>query len=214
MLRRIILIVLPVLILGLFFFLDSLSENSRNWGVLFLFLIMTSLLINMPLGVAKQDKHDMFLATLPLSLGDIVKARYLSFICIQVVFALPPLFIKFLLFPNNEMIYFYIVSVFLAASLLAALIYPIFFLFQSRSATSMFQSLLFAVLVSVYSFTNSREIAYDLPITVAAAPVKAIAAGFIFLCLSCLLSHKIYKTRDLSRKVVTDDAHKTMLRLN
>jgi len=152
---------------------------------------------------SEKTRIETLYATLPLTRGDIVKARYLWFICTLVIMLLP-LLLKLIFYPNNKMTYFIIACIFLWASFYVAIMYPLYFKFGNKKV-SIVIIFLPMVIAFIFSFiTHSRWFEFRvlrsrlIPNTPAAmAMTVVVAAGLIFLYLSYLLSCRLYRTRDL-----------------
>ena len=213
--RKICLFVLPVLSFFIFFSRDFLYE--RMWVTAVFFLILVSSMVAQPFKVTQQDRLEMFFSTLPLTHGDVVKARYLLFICIQASFTLPPLFIKFLFFPDTERIYPYIIFIFLITSVFAAITYFFGFLAAHHVyiAISLYLGLNLIWRSSKCGWLDDacRDADNLLPQFLVESPVTSVAAGLLLLCLSCLLSHKFYRVKSSDRTIEAQHPQRRILKI-
>ena len=166
-----------------------------SYGVLpwFLAILLIMQLIFFQLMTAEKIKLETLQATLPLTRDDIVKARYLYFVCILAIVIIPPVLMKLLFFPDNELVYFYLFVTFPILSFLAAVMYPVYFKIKSAAAKISI-CMIFAGLISGISGGGWREIFAFVGRSNRLMPV---IAGLLLICLSYLLSVKIYRTRDL-----------------
>ena len=147
--------------------------------------------------IAKTNRLETLYATLSLTRDDIVKARYLFFICVQTILMLPPLFIKPIFFPGNESVYFHMTMSFMVASSMTALSYPFAFRKNRSVAAGMsISSLGFIFIVFIFYQGFRGQLPGALSIFTA-SPLRTVAVGVILLYVSYLLSLKIYKTQDL-----------------
>jgi len=183
----------------------SFDDHSRYYGVmafswtLFYSMILLGLFVFEQFVVTVKYGLETLYSTLPLTRGDIVKVRYLCFVCVQMILPLPALLMNLLFFPNNVRIYYFVSFAFLTVSFFAALTYPLFFKFSRQSIL-----LGGVVFVSVSGIFGGLFMWFGHSLwkiqSLISAPVIIImsaAAGFILIYLSYLLSLKIYRTKDL-----------------
>jgi len=175
------------------FFFEASPKGSSP--VLAGLLLVT--FITQPFIIEEKNRLATLHAMLPLTRGDIVKARYLYFVCIQAAITLPPLLVKPLVFPNNEINNFFIAGTFLTASFTTAVFYPLCFKvgYGKAYAIIVLPVLIFFIALFVPGALPGF-LALCAQIIPATSPGKA-AAGLLLLCLSYLLSLRIYRTRDL-----------------
>ena len=147
--------------------------------------------------LAEKNKLETLHAALPLTRGDIVKARYLFLVCVLVIVLFPLLLMKLLFFPNNEKIYFYIAVAFLTTSFLTSLTYPFCFKIGVAKMQGVFSLFFVLFFVTILRSPELRGRLSDVLSILTTSPVRTIAAGLILLYLSYLLSLKIYRTKDL-----------------
>ena len=182
-----------VLIMFFSFSTESLSEIPLR-QVFLPFLIV--FLIVQSFTIAEKNRLESLYAALPLTREDIVKARYLFFVSVQVLIILPPLFIKACFFQNNERISFDIAFTFLTVSFLGAALYPL--LFKKGSVNGLANLVIFVLFGCMLAFLSRlHEILLNTLFISATSLIVISAAGLILLCLSYLLSLRIYRTRDL-----------------
>ena len=171
------------------------AENKASSSILpGLMLVIVSTLA---LGADEKNRIETLHSTMPLTRGDIVKARYLYLVCILAVVMLPPLLLKPLFFQNDETIYFMIAGMFLAASFSAAVFYPLYFRYgygTSGNIITLSVLIIFFVLLAFGALMRFRDL---FALLVPAAATGKATAGLILIYLSYLLSLKIYRTRDL-----------------
>ncbi|MDR0310153.1 MAG: ABC-2 transporter permease [Acidobacteriota bacterium] len=159
--------------------------------------LMSALFIAQPFAIAEKNRLETLHAMLSLTRNDVVKAKYLCFICVLAVIMLPPLLLKPVFSPNNEAVYFLITDTFLVASFVTALLYPLFFKIgygKTGAVISLVGIIFFVILIASRSLPGF--IAFFALLISATLPVK-IALGLILVCLSYMLSLKIYRNKDL-----------------
>jgi len=178
---------------AMFFYFDD--SPLKGLAVLLPAFWVLSMINNM-YALAEKYRIDMLQATLPLTRGDIVKARYLFFVCMQAVIMLPPLLINIIFSQDNEKVY-YVAVAFLTVSFFAAVMYPLYFKIGVGKAKGVLIVLLIAFFTGFFGSPGFRKLFWDTMLAFTASPVKATAAGLLLLGLSYLLSLKIYQTRDL-----------------
>ena len=172
-----------------------LDNPSNEINVVFPLVLTTQLILNM--FAPEKNRLETLHATLTLTRGDIVKARYLIFVCVLATMALMPVLIKFLFYPNKEIIYSHMTAAFIIVSFFTSVMFPLCFKIGSGKAQGIF-ALFFAIFIGAFFY--SPEFRGQLSNTMSiltTSPVRTIAAGLILLYLSYLLSLKIYRTRDL-----------------
>ena len=167
--------------------------------VLIIQICLVIILISYTFVFAEKNRLETLHNTLPLTRGDIVKARYLFLACILAIIMLPPLLIKPLFFPNNENTYFYMNFVFGITSFSMAFMYPIYFKCCIAKAQSNALMSFFGWVFGVLLHMGYRRLFSGTSFTIlsASSARRTAAAGLILLCLSYLLSLKIYRTKDL-----------------
>lgn len=183
----------------LFLLFVTLNHPFRTSLVMSVFVgFMSAVAIMQSFIDAEKNRLETLHATLPITRGDIVKARYLFFVCIQVAVLLLLLLRKLLFFPNNEMSNFFIVAAtaFLTASFIIAVFYPLLFKVGYRKAAILVSPPVIILVFLLLSGALPGFLAPGAQLTSATSLGNA-AAGLILLCLSYLLSLKIYRTRDL-----------------
>ena len=172
-------------------------DDSPKSAVLSIFLGW--ILIVMPLqffAIAEKTKLETLHTSLPLTRGDIVKARYLWFICILVTMVLP-LLLKLLFYPNDKMTYFLIACIFLSASIYVAIMFPLYFQFGIGKVSYVITIfIIYSFLIFIFGF-RSRFLALFSRLIPETSAVIAVAVGLLFLYMSYLSSLSIYRTRDL-----------------
>ena len=171
-------------------------ETTTSAGALFSVVLIVLMIGNM-FALAEKNRLETLHAILPLTRGDIVKARYLFLFFILAVIMLPPILIKYLFLPDYDGIYFKITFAFLTVSFLAAIMFPLYFKIgagQTQGVCSLSGIIIFALFIISPGF---RVLFLDTLSIISISPVMAAATGLILLCLSYLLSLKIYRTRDL-----------------
>jgi hypothetical protein len=143
--------------------------------------------------IAEKNRLETLYATLSITRCDIVKARYLFFICVLAIVIFQSLLLTLLFSQNSEKFYDFAAFIFISASFLAVLWYPLFF----RIGTTKTYFTLFALFVifvcAIIFFPSFRGSKLGISAT---SPVT-ITIVSLFLCLSYLLSLKIYRTKDL-----------------
>jgi len=182
-------------ILGTFFLFNPFDDSPDRSisGILFQALIIGATMGHLFTVAATEEFHVM----LPLTRDDIVKAIYLSFICLLVIFVLPSLFIKAFFFPVHGRISLQIASTILTGSFIATVLYPLYFRKGTSNIPAVAGALLATSIIcgafSIYFVRVLCALLNSVTLTLAATA----AVGAIFLYLSYLLSLKIYRTRDL-----------------
>ena len=177
----------------LMFFFDNPEKGASAVlpGFILVFLVIIQ-----PCIITEKNRLETLYATLPLTRDDVVKAKYLYAVCIQAVVMLPALLLKPLFFTNNGTAYF-ITGTFLTVSFLTAMLYPLYFKIGINKTNAVMAVLFIIIFIVLFA---SRSLpgfaALCARIIPATSPGKA-AAGLLFLCLSYLLSLRIYRTRDL-----------------
>ena len=180
------------LLMLVFFFDDSPKASSAIFPG---FMVMYIAIIQ-PFIIAEKNKLVTLHATLPLTRDDVVKAKYLYAVCIQAVVMLPPLLLRPLFFTNNATACF-ITGALLTVSFLTALMYPLYFKMGISKTNAVMTVLVIIISIVLFaSYSLPGFIALCARIIPATSPGKA-AAGLLLLCLSYLLSLRIYRTRDL-----------------
>ena len=179
------------LILLLSFVISFFPFSSSEIVFLMFCGFMTMVTISQTYAAGEKSGMGTLHATLPLTRCDIVKARYLFFICTQAIIMFPPL-LTAPFFQTSWAI------IFLMSSFIIAVIYPLGFKIGFGKA-SYAGFALFASIVLLLHRKYGAQIPDAPPFVEAliASPAKQFAAGLILLFLSYLLSLKIYKTRDL-----------------
>ena len=157
---------------------------------------LIQLIVNM-FTIAEKNRLETLHATLALTRGDIVKARYLLFVCVLATMALLPVLIKFLFYLNKEIIYFYMSAALITIPFIASVMFPLCFKIGSgktQGILALFFTIIIGACMGSPEFRGQVSNALSI---FTASPVKTIAAGLILIYLSYLLSLKIYRTRDL-----------------
>ena len=169
-------------------FIHSYGVAPWYFSILVIMLSIVQPLIN-----AEKSKLGTLYSTLPLTRDDIVKARYLYFVCVSAVVILPALLLKLLFFKDNEWIYFYMAVTFSIMSFFAAVSYPLYFIIRGVITKAV-------IFIMFYSFICGTLSGYWREIFALVGRTNYLApamAGLILFCLSYPLSLKIYRTRDL-----------------
>ena len=86
---------------------------------------------------------------------------------------------------------------FLTAFFTAAIIYPLYFKIRAGKAKGVYNVLGIPFVLAIVFSPEFRGVLINALTNFAASPVRAVAAGLLLLCLSYLLSLRIYRTRDL-----------------
>ena len=195
-------------------------DDSVNVFMFRLIGFLSVAFIVQPLAIEEKNSLSTLHATLPLTRCDIVKAKYLFFLCAQAIIMIPSLLLTMLLKPlfsqNNETTYLFIAVTFLTAFFIASILYPLYFKMGYAKAVfvlgfSVIALLSFAAIIvlvigllgtfgdllrsfSDFFFQNFlAKLAFLIPAT----PLGKAAAGLLLFCLSYLLSRRIYRTRDI-----------------
>ena len=165
-------------------------------------LIFTVMRFTRPIVVTEIGQLETLHATLPLTRGDIVKAKYLYTICILVLIIFVPALFAPVFYPNNEKAYSFIAGAFMAASFFTSIIYPFYFkpgrvsIVLDRLIVPVSLILNPAILYPGF-FEGKLGLFTMYARLIPATPTGKLAAGLIFLYLSYLLSLRIYRTLDL-----------------
>ena len=186
-------ILLAALILLIFKVSVAFTEFPLNKALPGSIAIWLLIVIMHPFVLVENNRLKRLHAALPLTRGDIVKARYLCIACILAVASLPHLLLKPLFFPENDSL---AAGAFLAASFFTVLLYPPVFKFENRTLAGRSISFIFIFCFIVGYSPVSGLFNLYLWLIPATLPGK-LAAWLILLCLSYLLSLKLYAKRDL-----------------
>jgi hypothetical protein len=144
---------------GVFFSLFMLTAASLDdsVGVImfrFIGLLLVVFTAAQPLAIEEKDRLETLHATLPLTRCDIVKAKYLFFVCTQAIIMIPLLLLitllKVLFFSDSEKAYFFIAVTFLTAFFIASILYPLYFKIGYRKATGVMSISVIVLLFFVF----------------------------------------------------------------
>jgi len=167
-----------------------------------MFMCVLVLLILQPFAVAKKNTLETLYATMSLRRDDVVKARYLYSVCILAAVMLPPLLFRLLVFPDNEAPYSFVTLAFLTVSFVIAILYPLSFkIGYIKASTIFFISFFIYIFIFISIFVTRSSFMPEFPGLFAklipATSHGQVGMGLLLLCLSYLLSRRIYRTRDL-----------------
>ena len=193
LISRIFMPVFILLTIMAFIFGDSSDKVSAFVYILPTLIIMS---IVQQFDLMRKNRMETLYATLPLTRDDIVKAKYLSFVCFLTLVTLPSPFIMSLFYPTNKNINFYMATYFLLCSFFAAVLHPLAFKASEKTMnfifmiTTIFYVITGRSLMKNISHLNLNELPTPLVMVM-------VIVALILLYLSHLLSLRIYRNKDL-----------------
>ena len=170
-----------------FSFGESLNKSVEFFPVMFVFISIAQ-----QFAIMRKNRLETLYVSLPLTRDDIVKAKYLSFVCLITFVTLTPPFMMLLFYQTNENIHFPMATLFLICSFFAAVLYPIAFKTSEKT-----MNFIFMVTGISYVVTVRSSPGIIIPLIELSTPSVMVIVALILLYLSYLLSLRIYRNKDL-----------------